>query len=110
MLPKSVRLSRSGFEALHPARRVQSEHFSILFAETTTLGGSAVIVSKKTAPTSVARHALKRQVRAIIAPWSTPTRALVVTARKGATTLPFSVLHNELSTLLRSILPTPPEK
>lgn len=106
MLPKSVRLSRSGFEALYKARRLQTEHFSILYSETTTLGGSAVVVSKKVATTATARHALKRKVRECIKQWSSPTRALVVTAKKGATSLPYKKIEDELSTLLRSILPT----
>ena len=104
MLPRSKRLSREGFDLLTRARRTTSEHFSISYTEPSKIGGFGIVTPKKIAPLSVNRHKMKRQVRSVLAEYSHGGRAIVIFARKGAATLPFVSMQDELSTLLRSIL------
>lgn len=60
-----------------------------------------MVVSKKVSKSSVDRHQLKRRIKAVIKPWCTPGRVLIVHARTGAATLPFPELEAELTELLR---------
>lgn len=106
MLSRSTRLPRAGFEQMAGLRRAASPHFSISYAETAPLSGGAVIVSKKVAKRSVERHLLKRRVKAVMKPWLTRGRVLIIHARGGASTLPFSELEAELTALLRQSFPS----
>ncbi len=85
---------------------MHSTHFSLSWgtAEASGLGGSGVIVPKKAVRSAVARHLLKRRIRALILPHSTSSRILIVSVRAKADTLSYAELHHELSTLIGSIL------
>ncbi|CAN5710321.1 hypothetical protein BH11PAT2_BH11PAT2_08670 [soil metagenome] len=106
MLPRPLRLTRQGFSNTRGLKRVHSTHFSLSYgkAETEGLGGSGVIVPKKAVRSAVARHLLKRRLRAILLPYSTPSRTLIISARAKADTLSFGELQNELSALIGSII------
>ncbi|MDB4991948.1 MAG: Ribonuclease protein component [Parcubacteria group bacterium] len=104
MLPKTLRLSRQGFESIRGLRRTTSPHFSISYGPAPKTGGSAIIVPKKAVKGAVTRHLLKRRVRAIILPWSREDQILIISARGGAADLSYSELENELSTALTAIL------
>jgi RNase P protein component len=54
----------------------------------------------------VDRHQLKRQIKAVMKPWCVPGRVLIIHARTGATTLPFSELEAELTGLLQQSFPS----
>jgi ribonuclease P protein component len=83
------------------AKRAVSTHFSITVSKKGV--GSAVVVSKKVAKSSVERHLLKRRVREAVAPWNSDAYALIVYARAGAGSLPYSAIVSELSPLLHRI-------
>jgi ribonuclease P protein component len=106
MLPRSRRLSRAGFEQIAGFRRSTSRHFAMSFAEQAAIPGVGVVVSKKVAKHSVDRHLLKRQIREIVRPWITESRAFVLFARTGASTLTFSELEAELTALLHQSFPS----
>ena len=63
--------------------------------------GSAVVVSKKVAKSSVKRHLIKRRVREATAPWNSDSYALIIYARTGSDTLPYSEIVSELTPLLQ---------
>lgn len=101
MLPRSHRLPRAGFEQIAGLQRAASRHFSISYMGVASLSGGAVVVSKKVAKRSVDRHQLKRRIKAVMKPWLVSGRVLIIHARTGAGTLPFSELEAELTQLLR---------
>jgi ribonuclease P protein component len=101
MLPRSHRLPRAGFEQISGLRRAASRHFSIAYADSVLISGGAVVVSKKAAKRSVDRHLLKRRIKAVMKPWCTAGRVLIIHARSGAVSLPFRELESELTELLR---------
>lgn len=86
--------------------RAASPHFSV--SVRVGASGSAAIISKKTEKTSVGRHRLKRRILAVIAPWCSDTRSVVVYARAGSSSLPYKLLQAELSDLLEKLLGTSP--
>jgi RNase P protein component len=104
MLPRPLRLTRQGFENTRGLRRTTSAHFSISYGQIPGSGGSAIIVPKKVVKGAVARHLLKRRVRAIIQPWSAADRTLILSARSGAIELNSTELKDELSKALTAIL------
>ena len=59
-----------------------------------------MVVSKKVAKRSVDRHRIKRRLLALLRPYASPSRSLVIYAKKGADTVPFKELSKELTTLL----------
>ncbi len=87
---------------------MHSTHFSLSYgnAEAAGLGGSGVIVPKKAVKSSVARHLLKRRLRAFLLPHSAPSRVFIVSARAKADTLSYKELESELSALIGSIMKT----
>ncbi len=87
-------------------RRISSAHFSLSYADHQQIGGSAVIVPKKAVKGAVARHLLKRRVRAALLPFSRPDRVLIISARTGSEKLSFAELEAELSELIRPIMGT----
>jgi ribonuclease P protein component len=106
MLPRSRRLPRAGFEQIAGLKRSASRHFSISYMASAPVSGGAVVVSKKVAKHSVDRHQLKRRIKAVMKPWCLSGRVLIVHARTGAATLPFSELEPELTALLQQSFPS----
>jgi len=106
MIPRSLRLTRKGFEHTRGLRRTASPHFALSYgpADPSQGGGSAVIVPKKVVKSSVGRHLLKRRVRSVLRSWSSKDRILIVFARSGAADLTFQELEHELSSLLEGIM------
>lgn len=106
MLPRPLRLTRQGFSNTRGLKRVHSTHFSLSYGhvEVAGLGGSGVIVPKKAVKGSVARHLLKRRVRAVLLPYSNPSGIFIVSARAKADTLSYQELEGELSALIGSII------
>jgi len=108
MFPRSLRLSRAGFDQSRRLPRKATTHFSISHGQVQNASGIGIIVPKKIAKSSVVRHQLKRRVREVVrdilrhSP-NTDT-VLVITARAGASTLPFHELKNELSAAFEDIL------
>ncbi len=99
---RRIHLSRPDFTAVssdRAAQRLTSSHFSVTISNKGI--GLAVVVSKKVAKSSVARHLLKRRIREIVAPFSSDMSAVIVYARPGAALLPFSEIATEISTLLQ---------
>jgi ribonuclease P protein component len=104
MLPRSLRLTRKGFEETQGLSRVTTSHFSISYKRVPEKGGLAVIISKKNIKSAVGRHFYKRRIRTIARPWVTPTIILILTARKGVETLSYAQMNDELSIALKDIL------
>lgn len=105
MIPRSLRLTRAGFENAKKLSRASSAHFSFSFGPAELgLGGTAIIVAKKGVKGSVERHLLKRRIRAVVRPCSSRERVLIITARASALELPFAELERELSLTLQDIL------
>jgi ribonuclease P protein component len=104
MLPRSLRLTRKGFENALGVSRIRTPHFTISYKNNTQLGGSAVIVPKKAVKKAASRHQLKRKVREALRPWSSPSRILIVSARTGADSLSSEEIKRELSAELEAIL------
>lgn len=104
MLPKSLRLKRTEFDLSRKGSARATAHFRISHVSGAENGGSAAVVPKKLVKGAVARHLLKRRMRAVLRSWSAKDRILVVSARKGADTLTFQELHDELSGALQAIL------
>jgi ribonuclease P protein component len=82
--------------------RAAGPHFSISVRQ--GAHGAAVVVSKKTEKTSVGRHRLKRRVLAVITPYCAQGHSLVVYARAGSSSLPFSEVAREVRGLLNKLL------
>lgn len=70
------------------------------------ISGGAVVVSKKAAKRSVDRHLLKRRIKAVLKPWLTSGRLIIIHVRPGAMELPFAALEAELTALLRQSFPS----
>jgi ribonuclease P protein component len=104
MLPRFLRLGRAGFGQMRGLSRTSTPHFSISYSTSPAAGGTAVIVPKKVIKGAVQRHLLKRRLRAILRPWSSADRTLIVSARNGAGDLPYPEVESELSTALSAIL------
>jgi ribonuclease P protein component len=104
MLPRSLRLTRRGFEENRGLRRAHSPHFFISYGPAVDEGGSAVIVPKKAVKGAVARHLLKRRIRALLRPYSTRDRVIIVQAKAGAADISYEQMHEELSPLLESVV------
>jgi ribonuclease P protein component len=60
----------------------------------------AVVVAKAVAKRSVDRHLLKRRILSVLRPYFSEGRYVVVYAKKGALTLSFKALKEELAGLL----------
>ena len=101
MLPKRLRLPRTGFSVQKAGKRRISSRFSITTAPAAPKeGGLAVVVSVKVAPKAVDRHRLKRQVLSVLKPYATAQKAVIVHSRAGAAALPFVALQAELLALV----------
>ena len=99
MPKRRIHLSRPDFAAVSrdkSAKRATSPHFSVTISN---MGiGSAVVVSKKVTKSSVQRHLVKRRVREMIAQegGNSTSRAVIVYARAGSASLPYSDIVTEL--------------
>ncbi len=102
MSKRRLQLSRPDFTNVsndRSAKRGSTPHFSVICSP---LGvGSAVVVSKKVAKSSVQRHLIKRRVREVLAPWCSDSFGIIVYARAGTASLPYSEIQTELSPLLQ---------
>jgi ribonuclease P protein component len=101
MTKRRMHLSRTDFTAVtadRSAKRLTSAHFSVTISNAGI--GTAVVVSKKVAKSSVQRHLLKRRVREAVAPFISNMQAFIVYARAGSAALPYSDIVTELSTIL----------
>lgn len=104
MFPRPLRLTRKAFAENRGLERSQSSHFHISYKEPVQSGGSLIVVPKKIVKSAVGRHLLKRRLKAIVRPWSTPNRVLVISTRKGVQDLSYDQLSSELSSALQAIL------
>jgi ribonuclease P protein component len=102
MLPRSRRLTRATFPDTRTAYRAVSPHFSLSWGPAKA-GGAAAIVSKKVAKRSVDRHLLKRRMLAVVASYASPSRFLIAYARAGSPALSFTLVKQELTSLLARI-------
>lgn len=102
MLPRAKRLTRATFGAVAVGKRAVSAHFSVTGAKSVE-GRAAAVISKKVAKRSVDRHALKRHILAVAAPYVVPGRSFVVYARAGSLALTYPALKRELEDLLSSL-------
>jgi ribonuclease P protein component len=105
MSKRRLQLSRFDFTAMSNdkgAKRATTPHFSIVLSNSGV--GSAVVVSKKVAKSSVQRHLIKRRVREILAPWCSDSFGIIAYARAGSAALPYSEMVSELTPLLRRIV------
>lgn len=100
MIPRKLRLPRAHFASATSGIRSVSPHFSLTVRKTAVSGGCAAVISKKVAKRATDRHLLKRRIFAVMLPWCDTSRSLVVYARAGSPSLPFSVLKRELTELL----------
>ena len=101
MFPKGKRLSRASFPLVAAGqRRAVTPHFS--FSASREGQGYAVVVSKKVAKSSVARHRLKRRVLARLKDASL-SPSLIVYARAGAPALTPAELSAEIAAGLAKI-------
>jgi len=106
MLRRPSRLPREGFRAITLGKRLVAPHFSISYGKgvgAASPGQAAVVVSKKVARTSVARHLLKRRVMDIASPRTGKGVSFIVYARKGATELSFKAIKAELEPLFDTL-------
>jgi ribonuclease P protein component len=111
---RRLHLSRLDFNAAskdRTAKRGASLHFSIVISQAGA--GTAVVVSKKVAKSSVERHLIKRRVREAVAAISNSvpkasvshgTHATIVYAKAGSGALPYSEITTELNALLLPLL------
>jgi ribonuclease P protein component len=97
MFKRDIRLKRDDFARIARGKRLHSTHFSAIVSP--HLKGYAVVVSKKVAKLSVARHLLKRRVLAALRALPLPP-ALVIFAKDSAASLSFADIKQELATLL----------
>lgn len=99
MFPRTERLSRAALTTRHTTRRLASAHLSATEPKTK---GYAVIISKKTLPRAVDRHALKRRVLAALRrlPQESRPPGLILYPKASALALRGAALMNELKELL----------
>lgn len=105
MLPQKNRISRNDFPTgSRQGSRVFSPLFSGVIYPSKTGTRVAVVVSKKTAKTAVARNTLRRRFYATLAPYlkSFSQESLIVLYPKiEAKKSPFSMLKVEIEAMLR---------
>lgn len=116
MLPRKNRISKNDFPAPkrpayrdeHGAGRQGLRVFSPLFSgviyKNEGLSRSAVVVSKKTAKTAVARNRIRRRFYAVLEPILKESKQggmMVFYPKKEVETAPFAVLKSEIETALQ---------
>lgn len=115
MLPRKNRISKKDFPAPkrpayrdgHGAGRQGTRVFSPLFSgviyKNDGLARTAVVVSKKTAKTAVARNRIRRRFYAVLEPILKGGKqggTMVFYPKKEVETAPFAVLRSEIETAL----------
>lgn len=85
---------------LSGGKRISSKNFSIVFSKTER--GYAVVVSKKVARLSVARHKIKRRVSAALRELNLP-QALIVFPRSSVSSVSYKETEIELANLISKI-------
>ncbi|PIT90855.1 ribonuclease P protein component [Candidatus Kaiserbacteria bacterium CG10_big_fil_rev_8_21_14_0_10_49_17] len=106
MFQKKTRLSRADIHSLITSgRAVNSQHFSARFNTSSKPSKCAVVVSKKVASKAVERNTLKRRMRASLLTALNGLSGcnIVLFARKGANSLSFSELQEEVAALIGNI-------
>ena len=99
MLPQAKRLTRDDFTQVTKGKRAITGHFSLSYKHSLFSKG-AVVVSKKVAKKATDRHVLKRRVLALLSKSMPEQTAVIVYARAGSPTLPFSRIKEEITELL----------
>ncbi len=95
------RLRRRDFPILlTTGRRATTKNFSLTYTD--AVSGCAAVVGKKIAKTAVKRHLLKRRILAVCRAGVPPAKGCVVFARKGAETLSYKNIEDEIHTLFVS--------
>jgi ribonuclease P protein component len=101
VFPRRKRLSREVFPSiLKRGRRLVSPNFTVVFSE--EAAGYAVVVPKKTARLSVARHRIKRRVLAALRALPLPS-ALIVFPKLSVGSVSYKDIQEELAVLLAKI-------
>lgn len=99
MFPRRKRFPRALFpNALSSGKRLSSAHFTAVFPKEAR--GYAVIVSKKTASLSVARHRIKRRVLAALRSIAALPPALLIFPKSSVQDMAYRQVKDELSNLL----------
>ncbi|MBU6214327.1 ribonuclease P protein component [Patescibacteria group bacterium] len=99
MFPRRKRISRTLFpSALRNGRRISSEYFTAVIPEKTS--GYAVVVPKKIARLSVARHRMKRQVIGALQSFPLLPKSLIIFPKPSAFRLDSLHLRSDLAALL----------
>lgn len=107
MFPRSLRLSRAGFDQSRKLSRKTTAHFSISYGAGIVAAGIGVIVPKKAVRSAVDRHRLKRRIREIVRTCVKQggfPDIVVISARTGSSELSFQAITDELSGAFRAIL------
>ena len=100
MLSKRLRLPRSGFQAPKTAKRLISPHISLVFYPALPKqAGMAIVLPKKSVPTSVDRHRVKRRIFSIMQGWKQPGMAVIAYGRAGIWSIPRAELKEEIGAL-----------
>lgn len=99
MLPQAKRLTRDDFTQVTKGKRAITGHFSLSYKQSPFSKG-AVVVSKKVAKKATERHLLKRRVLSVLSKDMPPKTAVIVYARAGSATIPFSTIKTEITELL----------
>jgi ribonuclease P protein component len=103
MLPKRQRLSRREFECLlRRGTRLHSEHVSVIYLPADAFK-AGVVVSKKVARLATKRSHLRRQLYVALTVAQTRNVHIVALAKKGAGTLAFTDVLDEVHRLITTI-------
>ena len=103
MFPQAKRLTRDNFKDVTKGKRAITGHFSLSYKHSPFSKG-AVVVSKKVAKKATERHLLKRRVLAVLSKDMPEQTAVIVYARAGSATIPFSRIKTEITELLTKAL------
>jgi len=80
--------------------RATTKHFSVVYSKNNS--GYAVVVSKKVAQKTVARHRIKRRVRSIIKSVNL-TEGCIIFARPGVHKLTYNDMDSEIKELISRV-------
>lgn len=105
MLPKKERLSRDEFNRFFSGgKRIHSPHIQCIYSPNETLHVS-VVVSKKTAKTSVMRHKIRRRIYDIVRRHRQSTGlagVFIFLTKTGISTLQYDALKKEVEQIIMS--------
>lgn len=105
MLPKKKRLKTSDFKEFRGARTSHSSHLIFRSKEGGPVLRTAAVVSTTVAKTAVARNLLRRRIYEVVGVTKSPSKGgiLTITAKKGAPTLSFAELRQEIEEMLKRL-------